>query len=184
MLILVQRAHNTEGSSLCQFLPLTFKSRNILVFNPYRSNPLVRSTCPFVCGCADDEGWWWISKSTQHLENLATLNWVPLSIRTLLGTPNLHMMLCRNLTIASCVMFTIRVASIHLVNILMPMNNNQNPPGALGRMPTMLIPQIAKGQKRSIGWRGFTCFMICFWKNCQSLHLVMISIASSLTVSQ
>jgi hypothetical protein len=29
---------------------------DILIFVPYRSNPLVRSTCPFVWGCAADEG--------------------------------------------------------------------------------------------------------------------------------
>jgi hypothetical protein len=44
-------------------------------------------------------------------------------------------------------------------------NKNMNPPGALGKMPMMLIPQIAKGQKRSIDRRGFACFIVFFWKN-------------------
>jgi hypothetical protein len=65
--------------------------------------------------------------------------------------PNLYMILCRNLTAASYVMFTTSIASIHLVKVLITTNNNLNPPGALGKMPTMLIPQIAKGQERSIG---------------------------------
>jgi hypothetical protein len=43
-------------------------------------------------------------------------------------------MLWMNLTIASCVMFTTGVASIHLVKVLMPTNKNLKPPGALGRM--------------------------------------------------
>jgi hypothetical protein len=30
--------------------------------------------CPFVCGCAADEGWWSMPKSTQHFENFAPLN--------------------------------------------------------------------------------------------------------------
>jgi hypothetical protein len=60
------------------------------------------------------------------------------------------MMLYKNLTTASCVMFTTVVASIHLVNVSIPMNKNLNPPRALGRMPTMPISQIAKGQERSI----------------------------------
>jgi hypothetical protein len=76
---------------------------------------------------------------------MAPLNWVPLSIRTLFGTPNLYIMLWRNLTAASCVMFTIGVASIHLVNVSMPKNKNLKPLGALGRMPTMSIPHTAKG---------------------------------------
>jgi hypothetical protein len=53
---------------------------------------------------------------------------------------NLYMMLCKNLTAASCVIFTTGVASIHLVNVLITMNKNLKPPGALGKMPTMLIP--------------------------------------------
>jgi hypothetical protein len=43
------------------------------------------------------------------------------------------------------------VASIHLVNVSMPMNKNLNPPRALGRMPTMSIPQFAKSPERSMG---------------------------------
>jgi hypothetical protein len=60
------------------------------------------------------------------------------------------MMLLRNLTVASCVMFTTRVASIHLVNVSMLTNKNLNPPGALGRMPMMSTPHITKGQERSV----------------------------------
>jgi hypothetical protein len=66
-------------------------------------------------------------------------------MRTRLGTLNLYMILYRNLTAASCVMFTTGIASIHLVNVSMAMNKNRNPPDALGKTPTMLIPQIEKG---------------------------------------
>jgi hypothetical protein len=180
----VRRAHKTEGSSLCQFLPFASKSWNIIIFIPCRSNPLVCSTCPFVCGCAANEGWWWIPKSAQHLKNLTHLHWVPLSVRILFGTPNLYTMLLRNLTAASCVIFTTGVASIHLVNVSMPMNKNLKPPGALGRMLMISTPHTTKGQDRSMGQRGFACFVVCFWKNWHSLHLVMIFIASSLAVGQ
>jgi hypothetical protein len=64
---------------------------------------------------------------------------------TLFGTSNLYIMLLRNLTAASCVMFTTGVAYIHLVNVSIPTNKNLNPPRALGRMPTMSTPHIAKG---------------------------------------
>jgi hypothetical protein len=60
-------------------------------------------------------------------------------------------MLYRNLTAASWVIFTAGTASIHLVNVSTPMNKYLKPPGALGKMPTMLISQTAKGQKTSIG---------------------------------
>jgi hypothetical protein len=45
------------------------------------------------------------------------------------------------------------------------MNKNLKPPGALGKISTMLIPHIAKGQERSIGQREFASFIVCFWKN-------------------
>jgi hypothetical protein len=83
---------------------------------------------------------------------------------------------------ASSVIFANGIVSIHLVKVSMAMNKNLNHPGALGKMPTMSIPQITKGQERSIGQRGFACFDICFWKNWQSLHFMMTSIASSLAV--
>jgi hypothetical protein len=55
------------------------------------------------------------------------------------------MMLYRNLTAASYMIFATGIASIHLVNVSIMMNKNVNPPGALGKMPTMLIPHIANG---------------------------------------
>jgi hypothetical protein len=65
--------------------------------------------------------------------------------------PNLYMMLYKNLTTASCVIFVTGIASINLVNVSITMNKNLKPPGALGKMSAMSIPYIAKGQERSIG---------------------------------
>jgi hypothetical protein len=59
-------------------------------------------------------------------------------------------------------MFTIAMASIHLVNMSMETNKNPNPSGALGKIPTMSIPHIAKGKKISIDRRGFSCFVVLF----------------------
>jgi hypothetical protein len=53
---------------------------------------------------------------------------------------NLYIMLCRNLTIASCVIFATGIAFIHLVNVSIMMNRNLNPLGAMGKIPTMSIP--------------------------------------------
>jgi hypothetical protein len=164
-LILLRRANSTEGNHLCQFLLLAFRSWNILVFLPYRISLSARSTCPFIWGCAADDGWWWIIKSVQHLINFAHLNWVLLSVRTLLGTSNLYMMLYRNLIGASYVIFTTDITFIHLVNVSIVMNKNLKPPDALGKMSTISILQIAKGQDKSIGQRWFACFIVCFWKN-------------------
>jgi hypothetical protein len=61
-------------------------------------------------------------------------------MRTSLGMPSLHMILYRNLTATSCVIFATSIGCLHLVSVSMAMNKNLNPPGALGKMPTMSIP--------------------------------------------
>jgi hypothetical protein len=61
------------------------------------------------------------------------------------------MMLYRNLIAASCVMFTIGIASIHLVNVSIPTNKYLNPPCALGKKPTMSIPE---GPREATGGGG------------------------------
>jgi hypothetical protein len=94
------------------------------------------------------------------------------------------MILCRNLTAASRVIFTTGIASIYLVKVSMVMNKNLNSPGALGKIPMLSIPQIAKGQERSIGQRGFACFDICYWKNWQFLHFMTTFIMPFLAVGQ
>jgi hypothetical protein len=79
-------------------------------------------------------------------------------------------------------MFSTGITSIYAVKVSIATNKNLNPPGALGKTPTMLIPHIAQGQEGSIGQRGFACFDVCFQKNLQYLHLVTTSIASFLAI--
>jgi hypothetical protein len=101
-------------------------------------------------------------KSMQHLTNFTPLNCVPRSVKTLLGTSNLYMILYRNLTAAYWVIFTTGMASIQLMNVSIPINKYLNPPGALEKMCMISILQTAKGQEMSIGQRGFACFVVYF----------------------
>jgi hypothetical protein len=68
-----------------------------------------------------------------------------------LGYTKSKIILCRYLIVASCVMFTIGIASIYLVNMSIVMNRNLNPLSALGKAPTISIPQIANEQDRLMG---------------------------------
>jgi hypothetical protein len=61
------------------------------------------------------------------------------------------MMLCRNLTVDSWVIFTADTTSIYLVNVSIMKNKYLKLRGALGKMPMMSIPQTAKSQEISIG---------------------------------
>jgi hypothetical protein len=76
-------------------------------------------------------------KYAQHLANFAPLNHGPLSIRTHLGTLNQKIMLCRNLTAASSMMFTTDITFIYLVKVAMVRKRNMYPPGALGSIRMM-----------------------------------------------
>jgi hypothetical protein len=61
-------------------------------------------------------------------------------MRTHLGMQNLYMILYKNLTAASCVMFTIGMAFIQLVNVSIVTNKNLKPLGSPGKKPMMSIP--------------------------------------------
>jgi hypothetical protein len=116
-LTLVHNVHSTEGSSLCQFLPFTSRSWNILVFIPCSMSLFPRSTWSFMRGCATNEASWLIPKSVQHLANFAPLDWVSLLVKTHFRAQDMYLILCRNLTNVSYVMFTTGLDFIHFVNV-------------------------------------------------------------------
>jgi hypothetical protein len=84
------------------------------------------------------------------------------------------MMLLRKLSAASCVMFTTRVASIHLVNVSMPMNKNLKPPGDLERIPMMSIPQI-DGSKRVCMIRSLLLVELALFTLGDDFHHVILT---------
>jgi hypothetical protein len=59
------------------------------------------------------------ARSSQYPWNALLVNWGPLSVMILFGTPNLQMMDLINLTADCLLILTTGVASSHLVNLLM-----------------------------------------------------------------
>jgi hypothetical protein len=78
------------------------------------------------------------------------VNWDPLSVMILFGTPTLQTMDSMNLTMDCLLILTKGVASDHLVNLSMVTYIYQNPPMALGNVPSMSIPHTTNDREGRI----------------------------------
>lgn len=82
------------------------------------------------------------------------VNWVPLSVITLAGTPKRHTNPFNNL-IADCVVtFLIGSTSSHFVNLSIAKYNNSKPLVARGKGPKMWSTQTENGQDKGIVLRA------------------------------
>ena len=83
------------------------------------------------------------------------VNWVPLSVMILAGTPKRHTRSFMNLIGYRAVTFLTAVTSGHFVNLSIAMNKNSKPPIARGKRPRMssLRPKMAviKGLADELG---------------------------------
>ena len=68
------------------------------------------------------------------------MNWVPLSVMILAGTPKRHTNSFKNLIADSAVTFLTAVTSGHFVNLSMATNKNSKPPIARGKGPDDIEP--------------------------------------------
>ena len=73
------------------------------------------------------------------------VNWVPLLVITLLGTPKRHTSPLKNLTADWVVTFLTASTSGHFVNLSIATYKYSKPPTALGKGPSMSSPQTEKG---------------------------------------
>ena len=78
------------------------------------------------------------------------VNWVPLSVITLLGTPKRHTSPLKNLTADWAVTFLTASTSGHFVNLSIATYKYSKPPTAHGKGPSMSSPQTEKGQERGM----------------------------------
>ena len=78
------------------------------------------------------------------------VNYVPLSVITLLGTPKRHTSPLKNLTADCVVTFLTASTSGHFVNLLIAMYKYSKPLTARGKGPSISSPQTENGQERGI----------------------------------
>ena len=78
------------------------------------------------------------------------VNYVPLSVMTLFGTPKWQTSPLKNLTADCAVTFLTASTSGHFVNLSIAMYKYSKPPTARGKGPRMSSPQTENGQERGI----------------------------------
>jgi hypothetical protein len=83
----------------------------------------------------------------------------------LFRTPNLHMMDLMNFTVDCLLILTTRVASGHMVNLLMVTWRNWYPPMVRENGPTMSSPHTAKGHEGRIICSVYVSVWICLTWN-------------------
>ena len=82
------------------------------------------------------------------------VNYVPLSVMILLGTPKRNTSPLKNLMVDCAVTFLTASTSGHFVNLSIATYKYSKPPTAQGKGPNMLSPQTEKGQERGIVCRA------------------------------
>ena len=102
---------------MTQCAPNLFNRLKILGLRPYRSMSFVRSTYPFIWGCAMAAQSTWMWCSSQNQRNFLPVNCVPLSVMMEFGTPKRWMMSGKNSTACSDLIIEIGQPSIHFVNL-------------------------------------------------------------------
>src|SRR3954471_4065752 len=102
--------------------------------------------------------------------NSAAVNFVPLSVMMLCGTPNLKLIDLMKLTAVRVVELVIGTASIHLVNLSTATSRCVRPPFEdFLSGPTMSSPQVANGQDNGMVLSSDACACACgllanFWQ--------------------
>ena len=82
------------------------------------------------------------------------VNYVPLSVMTLFGTPKWQTSPLKNLTADCVVTFLTGSTSGHFVNLSIATYKSSKPPTARGKGPRMSSPQTENGQDKGIVWRA------------------------------
>src|SRR3954467_295988 len=123
--------------------------------------------------------------SSQKFWNSATVNFVPLSVTMLCGTPNLKMIDLMKLTAVRAVELVMGTILIHLVNLSTATSRCVLPPfDDFFSGPTMSSPQVTNGQDSGMvlsSDAGACGLLVNFW---QAMQRRMISSAFFMVVGQ
>ena len=82
------------------------------------------------------------------------VNYVPLSVMILLGTPKRHTSPLKNLMANCAVTFLTASTSGHFVNLSIATYKYSKPPIVRGKGPRISSPQTENGQDKGIVWRA------------------------------
>ena len=111
------RDQRTTGSSSIQRLPHFCNLSKVLVLSLRNTSAFIFSTCPLLRGWATEAKETLLPRLWMYCIKVRLVNWVPLSVNTLLGTPKRHTNPFKNLTTYCAVTFLTGSTSGHFVNL-------------------------------------------------------------------
>ena len=140
----------TVGNSSIQRLPLLCSLSKVFVLGPRSTSVFSLSAWPLLRGCATEAKQTLLPRSWMYCMKVRLVNYVLLSVMTLLGTPKRHTSPLKNLTDDCVVTFLTGSTSDHFVNLSIAMYKYSKPPTARGKGPRMSSPHNKNGQERGI----------------------------------
>ena len=140
----------TAGNSSIQRLPLLCSLSKVFVLRPHNTLAFALSAWPLLRGCATEAKQTLLLRSWMYCMKVWLVNYVPLSVMTLFGTPKRQARPLKNLTADCAVTFLTASTSGHFVNLSIATCKYSKPPTARGKGPSMSSPQTENGQERGI----------------------------------
>ena len=140
----------TIGNSLVKHFPLLCSLSKLFVLRPRNTSAFALSAWPLLRGCATEAKQTLMPRSWMYCMKVWLVNYVPLSVMTLLGTPKRHTSPLKNWTADCVVTFLTASTSGHFVNLLIATYKYSKPPTAREKGPSMSSPETENGQERGI----------------------------------
>ena len=138
-----------DNSSI-QCLPHLCSLSKVFVLRPRSTSAFALSAWPLLHGCAMEAKQTLLPRSLMYCMKVWLVNYVPLSVMTLFGTPERQTSPLKNLTADYAVTFLTASTSDHFVNLSIATYKYSKPMTTRGKGPSMSSPQTENGQERGI----------------------------------